>query len=73
MILKGEDNRNIIKIYPIIKEYKYLIIIDDKIQINHYIYSSFSFPLITIISLFYFINFNSIILRQFIQYIEYII
>ena len=40
MILKGEDNRNIIKIYPIIKEYKYLIIIDDKIQINHYIYSS---------------------------------
>ena len=36
MILKGEDNRNIIKIYPIIKEYKYY----DKIQINHCIYSS---------------------------------
>ena len=38
MILKGEDNRNIIKIYPTTKDYKYLIIIDDKIQINHYIY-----------------------------------
>ena len=39
MKLKDEDNRNVIKGYPIIKEYKYLIIIiDDKIQINHYIY-----------------------------------